>query len=135
MLTRSSDKWKIIKEDYTSIENIDAEQILLNFVKDWQKAWESQNIDKYISLYSSDFQKINFDRTKWLRDKENKFENAEYIKVETSDYKITSNDRYTWQVTFNQIYESDIYSDEGHKRLIIRGDLKNLKIINEKWWP
>lgn len=135
LLTRSSDKWKIINEDYTSIENIDAEKILINFVKDWQKAWESQNIDKYISLYSSDFQKINFNRKKWLRDKENKFENAEYIKVETSEYKITSNDRYTWQVTFNQSYKSDVYSDEGHKRLIIKGDLKNLKIINEKWWP
>ncbi len=135
LMTRSSDNWKIIKEDYASIDNIEAEQALINFVKEWQKAWESQNIDEYIKFYSPDFQNINLDREKWYRDKKSKFENAEYIKVEPSNYKISSDQRYTWQVTFHQTYKSDIYSDEGNKRLIIKGDLKNLKIINEKWWP
>lgn len=134
LMTRDSLDWKIVKENYATINKNNIKPLLIDFVKDWQRAWESRNIDNYIEYYSIDFQSGSYNKQSWYKDKKNKFDAAEQIAVATSNYKIKSNQKYTWTITFNQVYESDVYSDRGNKSLIIQGKPGNLRIIGEKWW-
>jgi len=134
LLARESEGWKIISEEFSRIERNEIEPELISFVEKWQKAWESMKIKKYIDYYADEFQIGSFDRQGWYNDKKEKFENSDEIRVKTSNYRITSPDEYFWVVTFDQIYQSGRYSDQGNKLLKIKGKPGNFKIIEEKWW-
>ncbi len=134
VLSRESQGWKIITEDFTRGQRTNIRTALIQFVDEWQKAWESQQIDNYMQYYAQDFNSGEFDREGWEDDKASKFQATDKIEVKTYGYEVESDQKYTWEVSFKQDYNSTGYADSGNKLLIITGRPGNFKIIDEKWW-
>lgn len=134
VLSRESEDWKIVTEDFNSSSRKDIRTELIQFIDEWQQAWGSKQIDNYMQYYAQEFNSGEFDRKGWEEDKTSKFQEAGNIEVKTYDYKVVSEKRYTWEVSFKQDYNSSGYSDSGNKLLIITGRPESFKIINEKWW-
>ena len=110
--------------DYFSSDKYQEQQEIKSFVSDWEKAWESKDINKYQKLLDKDYiyydkngKKINYQgkikRIKYTFDK------YEYIEIDVSDIKIEKsldNPNYI-NVTFNQRYKSDKFEETGIKTL------------------
>lgn len=110
-------------------------------VFNWKQAWENEDIDKFKSYMSEDYEyfgkdgkKIDYkDRIKRI---ETSFRNYDKIRLEFSDFKFindsstTSNDR---KVQFRQSYKSDKYKEDGIKtlRLFKEQDSTEWKIYRE----
>lgn len=119
--------------DPLSIANM--KQSIFNFVISWKKAWESQNIYRYISHYNA---KLFKDPTygnfpKFLRYKRQVFSRAIHPKISFSHYSIFVNDDYSI-VQMLQHYNSKALTDTGKKTLYLQKDNRyQWKIIAEFW--
>jgi murein L,D-transpeptidase YafK len=102
-------------------------------IHDWKTAWESRNIDDYMSYYSESFKsgRMNFDA--WKKDKGGKFERIAVITVAMEDIKVEMGKGDTVVITFVQKYTGDTYSDTGVKTLVLENSDSGLKIVSENW--
>ena len=91
----------------------------MNSVRQWAISWTSQDIDKYISSYSPDYNPYDMTREEWLEQRKERLKTPEYIKVTLSkiDVNVENIDRVN--VNFLQKYESDTYSDTVMKTLML----------------
>jgi ketosteroid isomerase-like protein len=96
-----------------------------NTVYNWKDAWENEDIEKYKSYLTEDYEyygkdgkKVNYKEK--LKRLEFTFKNYQDIKIGFSDFKIindtstTDNDK---KVQFNETYESDKFQEKGLKTL------------------
>lgn len=121
---------------YTGITKLNAyfssdEYLIKNTIENWKEAWENEDIDKYRSYMTDDYEYFGkdgkrIDLKERLKRIEWTFKNYDDIKIEFKDFKfisdtsVTDNDR---KVIFNQIYESDKFQEKGIKTLrLYRGE-------------
>ncbi|MBL8005982.1 MAG: DUF4440 domain-containing protein [Ignavibacteria bacterium] len=121
---------------YSGITKLNAyfssdEYLIKSTIENWKKAWEKEDIDKYRSYMTDDYEYFGkdgkrIDLRERLKRIEWTFKNYSDIKIDFKDYKfisdssVTENDR---KVIFNQIYESDKFQEKGVKTLrLYRGD-------------
>jgi len=100
----------------------------------WVKAWQSQDIDSYISLYSKDFTGAKRSHSKWEAQRHRALKTNSNISIEVSDIQIYQSDN-TVEVNFTQRFKSDRFSDIGIKELIWAKNESGWKIIKETWMP
>ena len=110
--------------DYFSSDKYQEQQEIKSFVSDWEKAWESKDINKYKKLLDKDYvyydkngKKINY--LEKIKRIEYTFDKYEYIEIDVSDINIEKsldNPNYI-NVTFNQGYKSDKFEETGIKTL------------------
>ena len=96
---------------------------------EWRQSWEAKEIDRYMSFYSKKFRSDKKDWQAWRDYKERLNRQYRDISVKISDPIIIVDGRNTL-VVFYQAYRSDLFSNEGTKRLYFNPDLK---IIGEEW--
>lgn len=126
--------WKIVNEDFSPIEpQVYIKDIVNKFVKEWIAAWESKDIEKYITFYDTSFKAGEMNLNEWYNYKKRIFEKARRIDISATNLNIVSPEKFIWKVTFIQRYKSKSYSDIGRKILILKGKPNSFKIIEEKW--
>jgi murein L,D-transpeptidase YafK len=105
-----------------------------DFVETWRKAWETEDIAKYMSFYDESFESNKMNKAKWEKYKSGL--NERYQKITVSFSKPVAFE-HKGQVILRtlQRYQSDAVQDFGEKTLyMIRKD-NQLKIVAEEWKP
>lgn len=100
----------------------------------WGKAWQSRDIDHYMSFYSSAFRSKRLDYQNWRGKKAQTFKKTNDIKVEISDLWVFI-ERQIATASFVQRYYSQNVLDVGEKTLIMVLENGTWKIISEEWKP
>lgn len=110
------------------------EYIIKNTVYTWIDAWEDEDLEKYKSFLTEDYEYMGKDGKRIgyndkLKRVESTFKNYKDIKIKFSDLKFindtttAANDR---KVQLNEIYESDKFNDRGIKTLrLYKGEETN----------
>lgn len=104
-------------------------ELVKAILEEWRQAWETKQLDRYMSFYSRKFRSGNKDWLVWRSYKERLNQQYRGIIVNINDPIIIGYGGNTLAV-FNQVYKSDLFSNEGTKRLYFDQDLK---IIGEEW--
>jgi len=134
-LIHENDDLKIVKEEFRRTgTRIDYNEELRQFVNRWQSAWETVNIDTFITFYSDSFQ-VDGKGFEWLyQDKKEKFSRVKDIDVKVSSFNAYSTQENQWVVTFNQSYQADNYKDFGRKTMIVeKQETGDFRILKESW--
>ena len=106
-----------------------------NTLKDWQKAWSTENFNKYISHYSK---KLFQDPVRgkfhsFKRYKKSVFANAGQPKIEFSNLSLFRHKDYV-VATMIQNYKSSTIKDTGKKTVyLVRDKDYQWKIVHERW--
>ena len=102
------------------------------WIESWRSAWESKNMDQYISAYSQNFKSMHMNRDQWKRFKTHLGEQYKTISVKLSKPTVLT-DRDRAVVRFLQEYTSDQHADFGEKVLFLKKDSGGYKIVGEQW--
>ena len=104
------------------------------FFENWRKAWESKQMDEYISYYSDSFLTNKMDKPKWKEFKNILAQRYAKIHVQFSDPLIIE---HADQVIIRglQRYTSDLKEDFGEKDLYVKMENGQPRIIAELWIP
>ncbi len=109
------------------------------FLKEWEKAWENKDFERYISLYSKKFTWKGGGIKAWERYKRRVILGKKWIEVEIEKPTIVAFRRGLspeveyYVAEFRQVYRSDTYKDVGFKRLYIVNEDGELKILKEEF--
>ena len=105
---------------------------LASWIEGWRSAWESKNMDQYITSYSNDFKSMHMNRDQWKSFKTRLGAQYKQITVRLSKPTILT-DRDRAVVRFLQEYTSDQHADFGEKVLFLRKEADGYKIVGEQW--
>jgi ketosteroid isomerase-like protein len=103
------------------------------YLKKWVKAWETQNVDKYLSFYSESFKGKNNTHRDW------KISRERALVGESKDISINlhsiqaQKSKNIIEINFIQDYSSSNHSDTGVKELVLEKNKDDWKIIKETW--
>ncbi len=129
--------WKIVEESSERLPGRTAE--MLRTVEDWAAAWSSQEVDRYLSYYSREFEVPGgATRQQWEDDRRQRITQPRSIAVEISSSgppAATSAGRF--RLSFRQAYASDAFSDVVLKTLELVREGGGWKIVREasEDWP
>lgn len=98
-------------------------------LEEWRQAWETKQLDRYMSFYAASFRSGKKDRQGWRSHKDRLNRQYRNIRVRVADPIILRHERHTLAI-FQQSYSSDRFSNEGTKRLYFDAELK---IVGEEW--
>ena len=100
----------------------------------WCEAWESKNIDTYMSFYSPTFGSGALDYNGWSVKKEKLFQTPGPISLKISDIWVFMDGNHA-QARFIQHYQSPARTDIGEKTLYLIKSAGKWKIVSEEWEP
>lgn len=107
---------------------------VLNFLAQWEQAWESDNTESYLDFYSKSFKtkKFNYRKWRWYKGVVNqKNKDREIVLKNISILKADG----IYNIRFTQHYSSSKTKDIGQKTLYVVQEKEGLKIISEIWEP
>ncbi|MCJ7596878.1 MAG: L,D-transpeptidase family protein [Desulfobacterales bacterium] len=143
-LRQNSKEWKILGEFFKapdkgqiSIKKRPPSPLegIKDFLKIWEKAWEEQDLEAYISFYDPDFNSRGMDLNEWKDHRSLLNEKHRSVQIEISGLKIKQASGDMAKVGFKQEYQADDYRDVGHKDLLLIKRGKAWKINKEEWRP
>ena len=109
----------------------DRESLLLALER-WADAWSSQDSDRYLSFYSDEFVPLTAaSRSEWEAQRRERLVTPAFIKVSISYPRVRWRSEERATVEFVQRYESDSYSDEVTKTLVLASEAGEWKITSE----
>ncbi len=100
----------------------------------WGNAWESRNINKYMSFYSPAFRSKKLDYQKWMQKKAKLFQMPGDIRVKISDLWVFIEGTHA-TARFVQQYQDPRVSDVGEKKLVMVNTNGKWQIVSEEWKP
>lgn len=104
------------------------------FVERWSKAWQSKDIDAYMSFYSKKFRSGAMDWNGWRSYKAATFKKARSIQISTEALE-SKKVGTKLRVSFLQHYRADHHQDKGRKELELVNEDGQWKIVAETWKP
>jgi tetratricopeptide (TPR) repeat protein len=117
--------------DIAKADDLDTE--IKSFVEGWRQAWVSQNVYKYLSLYSPDFiPENNMSYTQWTNLRRKRLGAPGFIEIDISNQQIVQYATNKIYVTFDQQYRSEKYFDKVKKQLTLVKEGGNWKITRER---
>ena len=125
----------VILDRIDYISNVDRERKFSEveaFLAQWRTDWEEKDYSAYRERYAPDFSVRNMSLPEWIKYKENALENYQWISVDISDIRIFAAESY-YYVDFRQRFSSDLYEDDGVKRLYLKEEDGRLLILSEQW--
>ncbi|PTD97450.1 hypothetical protein C8261_05475 [Pseudothauera lacus] len=105
--------------EWLSLDDWQAERSALNeAIENWRRDWESLDVERYLSHYSTEFRSDRQDYAGWVQQKRRVANAREWIKVEVRNVSMFRNPSESTlvEVTFEQDYRSDGLSDRMRKR-------------------
>jgi murein L,D-transpeptidase YafK len=103
---------------------------LLKIIEEWRRAWESKEIDRYMSFYSPRFTSDGKNRNQWKEYKALVANKYNEISVEIEDLRLLKNDGMV-MAKFVQRYSTDRLESKGEKRLYLQQNSTEWKIVGE----
>ncbi len=103
---------------------------LEKIIEGWRRAWEREEIDRYMSFYSRRFTAQGKDWNRWKRYKSRLANQYKKIRVEIHNLQLLKNDHLV-MARFNQRYKTEVFNSEGEKRLFLQKNSNQWKIIGE----
>jgi tetratricopeptide (TPR) repeat protein len=101
-------------------------------VNNWAQAWSSQNIDKYLASYGSNFQpEKGLSRKTWEQQRRERVTKPSKIDIAISNIIITSTDATSAKARFKQSYRADSEPIYTTKTLVMKKDGNNWFIEQE----
>lgn len=100
----------------------------------WGQAWQSRDIDSYMSFYSPAFRSKRLDYQGWQAKKAQAFKKAKNIRVEISDLWVFIEGQRAIASFVQRYYDQNVL-DVGEKTLILVPANDTWKIVSEKWKP
>jgi len=100
----------------------------------WGDAWQSRNIDSYMSFYISTFRSKGLDWQGWRQRKIRHFQKTDDMRLEISDLWVFIEGRHA-TARFVLRYQDSKFSDVGEKTLTIVKEGDKWLIVSEKWRP
>jgi murein L,D-transpeptidase YafK len=112
---------------------------LQRLVEEWRRAWESEDLERYLAHYDASFWSDGKDREGWARHKRTLAERYRAIAVGIDEPFILREKDRLW-VSFRQEYVSDGHRDVGLKTLTLRAAPPEApgppwSIVGEAWRP
>lgn len=113
-------------------------KVLLDFFQNWVQAWESQDIERYISHYHSDFSAQGKDLNGWKAFKSTLNRKYASIQIGPEDVQYYIHPKYS-MITFTQNYRSKLkgggwgHRSRGTKILYVAEEQGQPKIISETY--
>jgi murein L,D-transpeptidase YafK len=104
-----------------------------DWLNTWKSAWETKDLNKYLSFYDERFKAPGFNYKTWVAHKTNLKDKYEFIKVDLSQpFLLLHRDQLIIKTL--QKYTSNQHTDYGVKTLYVTIDKnKNHKIVREEW--
>jgi murein L,D-transpeptidase YafK len=110
-----------VREEARALEGI---------IEKWRQAWETKNIDEYMSLYGARFENKGKDRQAWKEHKARLAQKYKNIRVTVDNLRLLKSDGVV-VATFTQRYSTSSFRSEGKKMLYLQQNSKEWKIIGE----
>ena len=102
------------------------------FLRSWAKAWGRKDVKSYLTHYSKIFQPPGgISLTFWRKQRRQRLLKPAFIEIEIRNVQKKITDTSRVQVTFNQMYRSNTYSDRVFKILDLQWGNKGWKILKE----
>ena len=121
------------KVTFSPREEISREQqIILGTIESWRRAWEENDIENYLSFYSSNFLTEKWDFRSWHAHKQNVSTRNKLRRILVNDLSVLKS-KHIYHVRFVQTYTSSSLNDVGFKHLFLVKEAEGLKIISENW--
>ena len=108
------------------------QQYLFNFLEQWRTAWESNQTEAYLKLYSEDFRNTRWDYEGWTAHKREVNQANQDRSIQISNVSIFEYESI-YHIRFMQHYESTGTKDLGWKELYVRRKGTQLRILSETW--
>ena len=106
--------------------------LLRTVVLSWLQAWESQSLPAYFAHYHANFEpRYQDDQNAWRRNRERIIGNAEFIRLQMSDFAVVEYSQQQAEVHFWLRYQSGSYQDETLKKLVLVQAESNWLIVEE----
>ncbi|MGD8387542.1 MAG: L,D-transpeptidase family protein [Desulfobacteraceae bacterium] len=110
---------------------LEKERVALELlVEGWRSSWESERIDEYMSFYGNAFHAKGMDRDSWRDYKRRLSQKYPWIRVEIDNLRLLRHNG-TVLAKFNQHYKSPSFDSYGEKRLYLRRNSEEWKIVGE----
>jgi len=103
-------------------------------IYDWIKAWQSKDLENYMSYYSPEFRSEKLDYQGWRGKKAILFKRPGLIFIEISNLLVFIEEKEA-RVSFIQEYTDARLSDVGEKSIRLRNSHGTWKIVSEQWQP
>lgn len=99
--------------------------------QDWAAAWSAKDLKKYMGYYSNNFQPMTrADRDDWRSFRANRL-NKDSISVELKELSVKQLSADSCEVNFKQRYRSSDFNDDVAKRLVLKKEANDWRIIQE----
>jgi hypothetical protein len=111
---------------------VELRQAVQAAVDQWAAAWSAQDVETYLASYAESFQVPGRQsRRQWEGLRRSRLTRPSRIDVKLiyDTFEVIAADRV--QVDFNQIYDSNLYSDRTNKRLVMVRENSTWKIASE----
>lgn len=110
----------------------DLKEELMSMVDLWAAAWSEQNVPQYLAYYSEDFEVPGQQsRSAWEALRRSRLTRPGFIELEITFERFEIVEPNVVEVTFEQVYESDVYSDETMKTLTLTKEGPFWRILDE----
>lgn len=106
---------------------------LMSMVDLWAAAWSEQNVPQYLAYYSEDFDVPGRQsRRAWEGLRRQRLSRPGFIDLDVTYERFEIVEPNVAAVTFNQVYRSDVYSDETVKTLTLAKEGPFWRILREE---
>jgi ketosteroid isomerase-like protein len=103
------------------------------YLNKWVKAWETQDVDKYLSFYSKTFKGNKNSHKDWKTSREKALVGKnKHISINLHSIQ-TQKNKNLIEINFIQDYSSNRHSDTGVKELVLEKNKDDWKIVKETW--
>jgi predicted nucleic acid-binding Zn-ribbon protein len=89
-------------------------------------------IDPFLQAWTEDWERKSLNLAKWRDQRRNSLLKTTFIDVKLNNIQQRSTGASSAQLTFNQTYRSNIYSDQVVKTLVLRWEDERWKIVKEE---
>ena len=99
-------------------------------IDEWRKAWQSKDIERYMSFYAERFRAQGMDRERWKRYKARLARKYKNIRVTITGLQLFQTNGLTL-AQFQQTYRTEVFESRGRKRLYMAKERGRYKIVGE----
>lgn len=127
----------IISERLHMVDRVELEKeriALELFLEGWRSSWENKQIREYMGFYGGSFRAGQKDWQAWREHKAELARKYDWIKVRIENLRLLQHNG-TILALFHQHYTSPYFDSLGEKRLYLRKNSEELKIIGEYFTP
>ena len=115
-------------------ENLVSKTIFFDYLKQWARAWENQDLESYFSFYSKKFTGIKNRHLSWKISRQLAFKKNTNIFIDIKNIQIFHKNDVA-KTSFIQTFQSDNYSDIGIKEIFWVKYGPDWRITSELWFP